>query len=264
MTAYMLANNLEIRALLADAVHESAYAALMTNMNIARHFSRPAKFAYDPRTRGRRVEATSPAVKLPARWEKGAAAEVSFTGSRLDLIGWRSPDGGSASVLIDGKPAEELPVFSCGYIQPDPKNAPLPPNPPRDRSPHRLTLLKGIAPQSWSLTMTSDDGDYELVGTLTGLDGAGNNRKPFPLGAGQIMIEHDFWRQPESNRKGDKWTFEVTRTTVGRVDFKGERARFRTTLAWGLPNAPHTVRLVSDGPGPVAIAAFDLFEPPMK
>jgi len=276
LTEYMLANKLGIKSLLADAVHENPYAALMTNMNIARHFHRPAKFAYDPRSRERRIEAEGLPKSTEGAWsaaeggtalatrQRGSAIAVEFTGNRIDLIGWRAPDGGAASVFIDGKPAEELPVFFCGYIKPDPNNAPLPPNPPRDRSPHRLTLGANIVPQSWTLTMTSDTGDYHLVGSVTGPDGAGNNRKPFNSTSGQIIIEPEFWRQPESNRTGDKWTFDVARCTVGRADFRGEKAKFRLTLAWGLANGPHTLKLVADGAGPVAVDAFDVFEPPMK
>ena len=275
MTEYMLANKLDIKSLLGDAVHQNAYAALMTNMNIARHFQRPAGgFAYDPRTRERRIEASSPDIKLTGNWqkgddgitttEKGAAIQLAFTGSRIDLIGWRHAQGGSVEVWLDGKPAAEAPVFQAGYIKPDPKNAPLPPNPPRDRSPHRLTLGANIVPQSWTLTMASDAGDYDLVGSVTGPDGTGNNRKPFTSTSGQITIEPEFWRQPESNKAGDKWTFDVTRPTVGRVEFKGDKARFRLTLAQSLPNAPHTLELIADGAGPVTVAAFDLFAPPMK
>jgi hypothetical protein len=275
ITEYMLANKLGIKSLLADAVHESAYASLMTNMNIARHFNRPAKFAYDPRSRERRIEAAaSPDVKLHGSWEKGAgsvtardkgaAIEVSFTGNRIGLIAWRNPEGGSAEVWLDGKPAAEAPVFQASYIKPDPKNAPLPPNPPRDRSPHRLTLGANVVPQSWTLTMTNDTGDYELVGSVTGPDGTGNSRKPFTSKSGQVIMEPEFWRQPESNPTGDKWTFEVTRNTVGRVDFKGEKAKFRLTLAQNLPNGPHKLKLAATGDGPVALDAFDVFEAPMR
>jgi len=275
MTEYMLANKLDIKSLLRDSVHENPYAALMTNMNIARHFHRPAgKFAYDPRSRERRIQAASPRVKATGNWskangslaakDKGAAIEVGFEGNRIDLIGWRSPHGGSAAVWLDGRPAAQAPVFQASYIKPDPRNAPLPPNPPRDRSPHRISLGKNIVPQSWTLTMTSDTGDYQLAGSATGPDGTGNNRKPFTSTSGQIIVEPEFWRQPESNRKGDKWTFEVTRTTVGRVDFSGGRAKFRLTLARGLANGAHTLRLVAEGDGTVEVAAFDIFQPPMK
>ena len=275
LTDYMLANKLGIDALLGDAVHESRFAALMTNMNIARHFHRPAQFAYDPRSRERRVEAeAAEAVKLEGAWsradgritttQRGASVTVAFTGARIDLIGWRAPDGGSADVLIDGKPAAEAPVFYAGYIKPDPKNAPLPPNPPRDRAPHRLTLGTNIVPQTWTLTVTTDTGDYQLVGSVTGPDGTGNAKKPFTSASGQIIVEPEFWRDPQNNRAGDKFTFDVTRCTVGRVDFKGEKGKFRLTLAQSLPNDAHTLKLVAQGDGPLAIDAFDVFAPPMK
>ncbi|MBM4081963.1 MAG: hypothetical protein FJ278_19815, partial [Planctomycetes bacterium] len=64
ITDYMTKHNLAVEALLRDGVHQTAYAAKMTNMNIARHFNRPAKFGYDPRSRERRIEArASEAVK---------------------------------------------------------------------------------------------------------------------------------------------------------------------------------------------------------
>ena len=48
-----------------------------------------------------------------------------------------------------------------------------------------------------------------------------------------------------------------------RVDLKGEKARFRHTLVWNLSNGPHTLRLVAEGAGPVAVDAFDVFKPPL-
>jgi hypothetical protein len=258
--------------MLGDAVHESAYAAKMTVMNIARHIQRPARFAYDPRARERRVEAESDAVKTEGSWvreggtlaakEAGASITVAFTGNRIDLIGWRSPEGGSAEVWIDGKPADQAPVFYAGYILPDPKNAPLPPNPPRDRAPHRISLGTNLVPQKWTLTVTSDKCDYELVGSVAGPDGTGNGKQSFTSKSGQILVEPEFWRDPQNNTAGDKFTFEVFRPTEARVDFKGEKAKFRATLAKLLPNAPHTLKLVARGP--VAVDAFDVFEPPQR
>ncbi|MBM4048804.1 MAG: SGNH/GDSL hydrolase family protein, partial [Planctomycetes bacterium] len=229
ITDYMTKHNLAVEALLRDGVHQTAYAAKMTNMNIARHFNRPAKFGYDPRSRERRIEAkASEAVKITGDWaqsKSGSSVRVAFTGHRIDLIGSRSPQGGSVDVRIDGRPADQLPVFYAGYIQPDPKNAPAPPNPPRDRSPHRISLGANIVPQKWTLTMTNDTGDYELVGSVTGPDGTGNAKQPFTSKSGQIIVEPEFWRQPETNRTGDKFTFEVFRSIVGRVEFKGDKAK---------------------------------------
>jgi hypothetical protein len=294
MTEYMVANKLSIKDLLRDAVHEGPYAAKMTVMNIARHFNKPEKFAYDPRSRERRVWAQSEAVKKEGVWSlteatmgasaKGSALTIAFTGKRIDLIGGRSNNGGSADLLVDGQPADQVPAFHCGYILPDPKNAQKPPNPPRDRCPHRLTLGSNLIPQKWTLTMTSDKGDYELVGSVTGSDGVGNalQKLPFTSNSGQITIEPEYWRDPQNNRTGDRFTFEVYRCAVGKVDFKnvfapsagrtaglwgkntGESANFRLTLAQNLANGPHTLKLISKGDGLVTVYAFDVFEPPLK
>jgi hypothetical protein len=275
LTEYMTANNLTIESLLGDSVHQTPYAARITNMNIARHFHRAAKFAYDLRSRERRVEAGSAAVKTKGRWtkadggalattQKDGSVTVSFIGNRIDLIGWRAADGGSVDVFIDGRPADQAPVFYTGYITPNPKNAPAPPNPPRDRSPHRVTLGAKIVPQQWTITMTSDTGDYELAGSVTGPDGAGNAKKPFTSKSGQIVIEPEFWRLPETNKTSDKFTFEVTRCAVARAEFKGEKAKFRLPLVQNLANGPHTLKLVARGDGPVCVEAFDVFEPPLK
>jgi hypothetical protein len=276
LTEYMVANKLTIESLLGDSVHQTPYAARISNMNIARHFNRPAKFNYDPRSRERRVEAEFATVKTSGRWSKaeGGAAltatqkdsslTVNFTGNRIDLIGWRAPNGGSVDVIVDGQPANQAPVFYTSYINPNTKNAPAPPNPPRDRSPHRVTLGANIVPQQWTMTMTSDNGDYELVGSVTGPDGTGNAKQPFTSKSGQIIIEPEFWRLPNTNKKGDKFTFEVTRSAVARAEFKGDKAKFRLPLAQNLANDPHTLKLVARGDGPVCVDAFDVFEPPLK
>lgn len=276
MTQYMADNHLTVESLLADSVHETAYGAKMTNMNIARHFHRPDRFAYDPRSRERRVAATDHrAVRTHGKWSRGEvgvlttsrkdnAITVTFTGNRVDLIGWRSTESGSADVFIDGKPADQMDTFYAGYIQPDPKNAPAPPNPPRDRAPHMLTLGTNVVPQSWTLTMASDTGDFELVGSVTGPDGKGNAKQRWTSESGQIILEPDLWRDSAMNRTGDRFTFEVTRCTTSRVDFKGERSEFRLTLAQNLTNGSHTLKLVGRGDGPIAVEAFDVFVPPLK
>jgi hypothetical protein len=234
----------------------------MINLNIARHVHRPERFAYDSRTRERRIDAKPP--EALAAGNKGAALTIEFTGSRIDLIGRRSANGGTAKVLIDGKPADQAPVFTVTYVKPNPKNAPAPPNPPRDRSPHLVELGENIVPQSWTITMASDTGDYELVGSVTGPDGKGNAFKPFTSTSGQIRIDPAWWRGANTNRTGDTFTFDVVRSAVGTVSFKGEAAPFRLRLAHSLPNGPHTLTLVAAGDGPITLDAFDVFEPPLK
>jgi hypothetical protein len=281
MTQYMLANKLDLEDLLGDSVHESRYAAKMTVMNIARHFHRAAQFGYDPAKRERRVEVETPnAVEMDAgRWvaaeggsaraatAQGSSLTVRFTGSRIDLIGFRAPDGGTADVWIDGRPAAEADVFIAGYIEPDKRNALNPPNPPRDRCPHAVTLGRNLVPQKWTLTMTSDTGDYELVGSVTGPDGKGNGlvAAPFASTSGQIIIDPQFWRDPKNNRRGDRFTFDVVRPVAMSVDFKAPaKEKFRLRLAVNLPNKAHTLKLVARGGGALTVDAFDVFEPPLK
>ena len=278
MTQYMLDNGLVPEDLLGDSVHENRYAAKMTVMNIARHFHRADKFAYDPQSRERRIEVESAAaVEMDAgKWTaaergaartataQGSAVSVKFTGNRIELIGWRDPRGGTADVWIDGKPAAEIAACYAGYIQPDKQNAPLPPNPPRDRCPHAVSLGANVVPQSWTLTMTSDAADYELVGSVTGPDGTGNGLKAFTSKSGQIIVDPEFWRDAKNNRKGDRFTFDVVRATTRSVDFKGPtREKFRQRLAAYLSNGPHVLSLVSRGDGPVTVDAFEVFEPPL-
>ena len=179
--------------------------------------------------------------------EAGRALTVKFTGNRIDLIGMRTPEGGSAAVWIDETPADRAEVFYAGYIKPDEKNAPAPPNPPRDRAPHRVGLGTKLVPQSWTIRMVSDTGDYELTGSVTGLDGKGNARQPFTSTSGQIGIEPEFWRLPETNRTGDTFTFDVWRGATGTANFRGEPGKFRLTLVQNLPNAPHVLRLRQQG-----------------
>ncbi|HUT93928.1 MAG TPA: SGNH/GDSL hydrolase family protein [Thermoguttaceae bacterium] len=279
LTEYMIANHLEVEDLLVDSVHQSRYAAKMINRNIARHFHRAEQPGYDPRSRQRRVEAegSSQTEASPGDWtpsedgtaitaaKQGSTISVRFTGNRIDLIGWRAPQGGSVEVSIDGRPADQTPVFYAGYVQPDRANAPAPPNPPRDRSPHSVTLGAGIVPQAWTITMTGDEGGYQLVGSVTGPDGEASALEPFTSKSGQIVIDPELWRGAKTNRRGDRFTFEVFRSVVGEVDFAGdERAKFRVRLVENLPNGPHSLKVVACGDGPVIVDAFEVFEPPMK
>jgi hypothetical protein len=279
LTEYMLKHDIAIEDMLADSVHQTRYGAQCSNKNIARHFHRAEQFNYDPRQRERRYQAESPAIAAKGDWQKtgdgtalttaskGAALQVSFTGNRIDLIGLRQPGGGTARVFIDGVPADEADVYYVSYVQPDRSNAPKPPMPPRDRCPHLIDLgpAEKIVPQEWTITMTSDEGDYRLVGSVTGPDGEGNSREPFTSDSGQIGIDPEYWRAASTNREGDRFSFEVYRCAVGEVDFADEaQSVFRLRLVQNLPNREHTLRLIAQGDGEVTVDALDVFEPPLK
>lgn len=286
LTQYMTANGLEIEDLLVDTVHQSPYAATMINMNIARHFHRAERPAYEPQDRERRIDAAanSLSLSLTGDWKAtnegrslvarhgGSSIEIRFTGKRIDLVGWQGPDGGSVDVWIDGQPAGEAEVYYATYVKPAEHNT-IEPNSTRvdyrratsGRCPHSITLGKNIVPQKWTVTMTSDEGDYELVGSVTGFDGQGNALKAFTSQSGQIVIDPDLWRLAYTNFRGDQFTFEVRRTARGRIDFKAPAKRkIRTRLIENLPHGTHCLRLVTRGDGPVVVDAFEVYEPPIS
>jgi hypothetical protein len=252
--AYLTANQLPISALLKDAVHQSDYGAKIINSNILAHFRHPDAFSYKPESRERRI---------PAPVMHDGSMKLTFTGSRIDLISKKSAAGGSARVLIDGQPADQLDAFLMSYVLPDEKNHKEGKGSvPRDQAPHAVTLGQKIIPQSWKIVMTSEEGDYELKGSITGPDGQGNAFKPFTSKSGQILIEPELWRRAERNGKGDLFTWDVRRAGVSEVSFKGEADEvFVTRLVQSLPNTEHTLELRVTGE--VSVDAFDVFQPPV-
>ncbi len=252
---YLKTNRLQIPDLLKDAVHQSDYGAKIINANILAHLRRPAKFNYDPTTRERTV------TPAPA---KDGAYRLTFSGNRIDLIGRRSPTGGTVRVVVDDQPADQLDAFLMSYVQPGAKNAKEGKGAvPRDQAPHGITLGTAVVPQAWIIKMTSDAGDFTIAGSVTGADGSGNAFKPFTSKSGQIVIEPELWRRAERNRTGDTFTFEVRRAGVGTVSFRGAAGeRFVVRLAQMLPPGEHRLELIPQGDGEMRVDALHTFTPP--
>ena len=215
----------------------------------------PQAFSYEPASREKQLQ--------PEK-QPDDSFTAKFTGTRLDLHGITAPDGGTFRVLIDEKPARESNAWLMSYVQPDAKNAKEGKGAnPRDQSPHGITLGQKIVPQTWTLVMTSDSGDYTLTGSVTGPDGQGNAFQPFTSPSGQILIEPDLWRRAERNRTGDRFTFEIKPAVLDEVTFTAPSATpFVLRLAQMLPNGDHTLRLVPTKPGIATINALQVFQPP--
>lgn len=281
--------------LLLDAVHQSRYGALVINENIVRHFAPRDAYAYDPDSRERRLSVTSDepapgresATISGSEWtlREGVASttaadsriEVRFTGNRIDLIGVASPDGGQARVLLDGLPADEVPCFSAGPVAAGAKNARPQQGSLGDIGPHGIALGTNLVPQTWTIQVTDDQGNYKLTGSVTGADGTGNMLKPFVSRSGQISIPPELWRHGPGcvpflspwdgqivNQPGDCYTFNVSRVCQPIVDFRGADGVFRVTLFQALANGPHVLELITAGNGKVTVKCFDVFEPPLR
>jgi hypothetical protein len=292
VAAYMMANGLKPDDLLWDHTHQNQWGRILVWDDVMRHITDPGKFTYDPSALERRIPVDPPTatatekVTLSGNWTKadgsvqsksaGDKLTVHFTGNRIDLIGRKLPDGGTAQVRIDGVPADQAPAFYTDYIEAKPKAWPEGPlgGQQGDHAPHMVTVGAGAVPQSWTITMTSDTGDFRIDGSVTGPDGTGNSTAPFVSKSGQISIDPTLWRTNKvvkdgqtlyGTKTGDVFTFDVYRCALGKVDFKGtEPGPLTEPLVQNLTNGPHTLEIVPTGDGKVDIDSLYVFEPPEK
>jgi len=282
MAEYIAHAALTADDLLVDHNHQNVHGLIRIWDNVSRHLVKSDQSAYAPESRERRIAVAPPAntateqVSLSGSWTTtdgvlrssaaGARLKVSFTGNQIDLMGRRTPGGGTVKVLIDGLPANQAPIFLMDFIKP---------NKAAWRIPHAVDLGASPVPQTWTIAMTSDTGDYRLEGSVTGPDGTGNLAQPFLSHSGQIAVDPKFWRQGRVERKdqpveygvatGDSFTFDVFRSAVGEVDFKaGQPAPMVEPLVRNLPNRQHTLELITTGDGEVTIEGLYVFEPPEK
>jgi hypothetical protein len=94
--------NLTIDKLLKGERSINENGANLFRKNILAHLRKPGKnFHYNPRTRERRVN-------VFFKFEPGEPFDLPFTGNRVELVGRRSPEGGNAQVILDGKPLSKL------------------------------------------------------------------------------------------------------------------------------------------------------------
>lgn len=279
--SYLMEKKLPISALIKDPVHQSPAGAKLINLHIARHFAVPKEFSYQPSDRERFIPAgkNGKKISLHGNWkqvdgklitsEPGASVQVNFTGNRIDLLGTKLPAGGTVKVLIDGVPADTADVFYRTHIEPPRTNYKKNRGLHRDIAPHCVFLGTNIVPQDWTIKMISDVGDYELIGSVTGPDGKGNNLKMFKSNSGQIIIDPLYWRNPKrdgefTNRTGDIFPFNVYRASVGTVKFQAEKKQeFYQPLVQNLTNTTHTLTLQHLGGGEINLSGFYVYQPPL-
>jgi hypothetical protein len=318
MAEYLARNRLAPDDLLCDHVHQNLRGIMCVWDNVARHLARPERFNDRPESRERRIAVVAPAatateqVVLSGPWvaaggtvrtsAAGARLKVRFTGNRIDLLGRKTPRGGSVRLLIDGVAAGQAPVFATTFIEAKPA---VPQRPfvhnAQDCAPHAVELGKNLVVQTWTIRMTSNVGDYLLEGSVTGPDGEGNLARPFLSRSGQIGIDPKFWREgrvpiqgrPVVQRNGkpvvefgatpvpvvyengkpvaygdvcgDTFRFDVYRAARAAISFRGEQpAPLAEAAAWNLANGEHTLEIVAAGDGEVNIDGLYVFQPPEK
>jgi hypothetical protein len=289
LASWLLMKNEPVTHLLMDFVHQNELGKLLINENISAHFVKNSKPAYNPDDLEKQwfvPEAYKSGDKhftFSDGWElrnnelisykPGNNIMVQFDGNRIDLIGLKTSKGGKLQIKIDGKPANQLPAYFISFIEPAITNVNHDGSFPRnsggnhDTGPHAVWLGTNVIPQSWTIKMIDNDGNYELEGKATGFDGKGNNRKMFVSKSGQIVIDPAIWRHPESNIKGDNWTFEVYICAIDTVNFRSSEIKteaFSIPLVQNLTNGPHTLEVINGGTGEVSVRSFYVFTPMIK
>ena len=183
MAEYLQRVGLKPDDLLWDHVHQSLHGRTRVWDDVARHINHPDQFTYAPELLERRIPVAPPAktaaeqVVLKGKWtsakgvartrEQGARLEVQFNGNTLDLIGRKTPGGGTVKVTIDGQPVEQAPVFLASFIEAHPVNRTRAPEMKwrgNDCAPHAVDLGKNVVPQAWTITVTSDTGGLSSRG----------------------------------------------------------------------------------------------------
>jgi hypothetical protein len=282
MAEYIARAKLVPDDLLNDHNHQNVHGRIRIWDNVSRHLAESRESSYRPEARERWLAMPLPVltdkeqVTLSGDWQLGKGLvhaskagprlKVTFTGNQIDLVGRKTPGGGSVKVLIDGVPGDQEPAFLTDYIQPNKRNW---------RIPHAVELGAAPVPQAWTITMTNDTGDFRLDGSVTGADGSGNLAEPFTSKSGQIKMDPKYWRQGRVEKKGqpvdygvasgDTFSFHVYRSVVGQVNFQGESTEHLVEpLGRNLSNQQHTVEIIPNGDGEVTIEGLYIFEPPEK
>jgi len=283
MADYLAHTGIDMEDLLMDHNHQGVHGRIRIWDNVSRHIAKSDQSAYTPESRERRISVTEPVstatehVSISGGWTttgdtlhtnaKNSRLLVSFTGNRIDLLGRQSPGGGTVKVLIDGVPGEQVPVFVTNCIKPANRH--------EWRIPHAVELGATLVPQTWTITMTSNVGDFRVEGSVAGPDGTGNLAEPFISRSRQIGLNPKLWRAGRIERKGepvdyavatgDAFSFDVSRAASGQLSFKADQPIYLAEpLVRNLPNRQHTVELITMGDGEVTIDGLYVFQPPEK
>ena len=257
-SAYLTRHGKPIEWLLKDAVHQNDHGALVINENIVRHIVETGEA--DREARAERF--------VPVDGGDGDEWTFAFRGIRVEGV-WRIRSEASRFACEkDGKPLGSFPAFHTTLIKPGRNNRRPERGMTADRSPHMIRLgdPETIVPQEWTIRMTSDVGDYELTGSVTGPDGKGNNAEDFTSDSGQITVPAALWRRrlesdgSHSNGEGDTFTWTVKRAVTSEARVPPGRGRVSVSLADQLPFTEHELR-VRRVSGDAELLGFIVHEP---
>jgi hypothetical protein len=291
---YLKEHALQPSQLLKDGVHPNSDGYAILAQMIERHLRYNPLFSDPWATRIRRYEAKRPLVEgvndeitlsgpgwaLDNEGVIGSRVEgrlrLAFDGNRVDLIAAHTnlPSGGTARVLIDGKPPSQI---SAAYAITRPSAGPGTWFPAIKRISHLSPLLL----ENWTLRIDrinadATDFDFDVVGSKTGPDGAGSSKQLFKSKSGRVVIEPQDWmfadimkifKQADPPPVGFtvQWSVVPMFTDTYAAPVTEDAAKvYQTTLVQGISNAHHVLELIPNGDGPVPVEAIQIYHPPLQ
>lgn len=293
--AYLEKNNLDPARLLRDNVHPNQDGLALLTTFIGRHLRyNPLLPAGSGIEMVRTYEAKRPLEEAldeitfgGAPWEldrQGAVGRspssplrLRFEGNRVDIVAAYMKDGparGTAKILIDGKPpSQDIRAYAVT----------LPSRGPQTWFPciRRVTYRSMPLVEDWTLRITEIDATavrfrFEVTGSKTGPDGAGNSWEPFVSKSGRVVIEPRDWMladimkifkqtTPPPVGYEVKWSVKPMHVDEYRAPETTDPAKvYVETVAQGLTNGPHMLEVVPNGDGVVPIESIQVYRPPMK
>ena len=144
---------------------------------------------------------------------------------------------------------------------------------------NHVSLNKKAVAEAWTLKITAINADasnfsFDIAGSVTGKDGSGTNQAKFVSNSGIITIlPRDFTmiRTYKYAKKKYPVGFEIKWTVKGKfIDvwkpkkLKNSNYENSYILAQGLKNSKHTLEIIPNGDGLIAIKAIRVYTPPLK
>ena len=290
---YLKDNGMAAKDFLSDGIHLNDKGKGLMAALVGRHFSfnprQPNRWMNRVRTyevkRAVAEGMSDEIVFVGEPWKKWGSADAAgsspqgvlkldFVGNRVDVVGGNSYNKklGSATILLDGKPPSADPGV---YHHTRASKALGAWWPAVSRIGHRSKLIA----EDWTLRITKISPDarefsFEVEGSVTGRDGAGDNKELFVSKSGRVVIKPKSfgirWAQTMKKKKCPVG-FEVKWKTVGVFvnTYKApqviDRSRvYRTTLFQGIENGPHTLKIIPNGDGIVPLRDIQVHRPPLR
>ena len=266
---YLTQNHLKATDVLSDGAHFTLQGDYLVAELTKRHLR------YDPALAagGRKDQVHAYEIGRDIQWNNGRL-RLEFEGNRVDAIAGMGGayHAAEADVFIDGKRPSEIPELYFITRPSDTFAVDWP-------AVNKVTAIRPLLLEDWTLRVTGVNADesqlrFEVIGSRTGMDGAGVSNERFVSRSGRVVIEPDVWGVQRAFGLLHKATpigFEVKWRVVPMFldvyvapRIEDPSAEYATTLALGLTPGKHTLELVAKTGSVLPVGAIRVYNPPLK